>query len=805
MSQNQIRADTNVQVDKSTKLQPKDEPKSDDLKKQRQLRREKKKLLRLNKKKNKKQENLSVKNQNLNPEAKLSSILNQSKVNNKTIINHYKNLATKVSEDQVGAFVNEIKVQLLDENLNKELKNHLVNDLNRFVNILIVDQNNDNTDLLLMIIKFLALNSSFSSTWKDDDQLVKNIEPDTQACFQSTLAKTISVIIHSIVNKKKKKTIEMSKLDLLYQVMKHIYTFINNDDVKEDHPIKSDYNLIFKKISNSYKQIQLKEDDLNQQSILLAFFTFYVFLGLNVFIEQQWSVQVLDEINECFKRFSSNKQDKDDLYWADVFAEILVSLLLKPNSLKRTISDEVFALISKKVTKTGLEQLLTALISDNFEEEAEEHNDNDEFMDAQEDLDNEESEKESEDEETKSDDEANSDAENDDDENEDEENDLDIDENCVGQEFNLHEDDEEEKTKEKSEEDDDDETEDEDSEGESDTESIDDEFRLKLKNALGSAAVDEESEDEIVYDDDEMFKFDEAISKVFKEKRKIKNKTQELIEFKSRCFDLVQILIKESNLEFLIETAKTILQVLKSNNNSKSYDLIVKASATLKKYPSIDHELSENDKEVVGENLLNLIKKSLHLVKKLPEKVRSNLNCFIIWLIDLSKLANLTETDDLILNDFENKLKKASEVSLFVLLAERKKSLAESMLKRLVKIELDQTKLKNFELYSYFKLLTACYLNSTQAQLTTKSIALSLHKIVSKSVHLINLKKKQQKANFLVEELFRFLSVFMKSNSELIKKDADLVGKLRKLGNETKYFKMSKKLKQKFKSSLKAM
>ena len=477
------------QLDKSSKLKANDDqPKSDEVRKQRQLRKQKKKQDRLNKKK---PNQAAKQNLNLNTEQKLSSIFHQENENNKTIINHYKNLAAKVNGDSVNGFVKQIKELILDVHLDKELKNYLVNELYRYINISSSQQNNET---LMMLMKFIALNALFPA--RDDDNVVKNIEQDTISCFKNCFIKTVSLIVRNSSNKKKKE-IENAKLDQLYQITKYVYSLLNAEGAGEPDE-KENYNQIFKKISNAYKQVQLKEDK-REQSILAAFFLFYVFLGVNVFDED--CMQIVGEVNECFKRFSSHKPS-DDLHWADVFTDIILSLLATASSLKRSVCDEVFGLISKEITNAGLEQLMTALISDNVEISDDEQSDDDEeFIDAQEQLDDAEELDEEEEQDEESDDEEDNVEDQDAEQNEtkdeeDEINDLEVDENCEI---------EKELVVEESEDGSSDESDDDDLDGETDNESVDDEFRRKIKDALGKAAI-ESDEDEIIYDDEQMFK-----------------------------------------------------------------------------------------------------------------------------------------------------------------------------------------------------------------------------------------------------------------------------------------------------------
>ena len=422
---------------------------------------------------------------------------------------------------------------------------------------------------------------------------------------------------------------------------------------------------------------------------------------------------------------------------------------------------------------------MSALISDNIEddeemseedeldEELEEELSDEEFKDAKEELSEEEENEEINPE-----------------EEEEDNNDLDVDEDCT-KEF-VYESSEEEESNDESNE-------------ESDTESIDDEFRMKIKNALGNAAIEEE-EDEIVFDDEQMLKFDEAISNVFKEKKKLKSKKLELTEFKSRCFDLVQILLNNKEIEssFLIEIAKNTLELLSKKRASKSFDLIFKASATLKQYQTIEHSKQQSTDKHEAAN--ELLKKSLNLVSRLPEKVRNNLHCFIIWLLDFGGLKDDQVIHQLILKNFDKKLKKSPETALLTSLAERKKILAQIIFDRLIQIDL-KSKLSNSEYLNYFKLISACCLDQQ-----LKIDHSSLQKLLNNSLDLLgNIRKKEKKFRFLIEELIRFLTIFLKNHLDAVKSDDCLVRRLLELSNDDQKLRLSKKLRQKFKYTLKTI
>lgn len=69
------------------------------------------------------------------------------------------------------------------------------------------------------------------------------------------------------------------------------------------------------------------------------------------------------------------------------------------------------------------------------------------------------------------------------------------------------------------------EDEDDDDEGE-DNEEVDEELRLKIREALGNAAIngeEEDSDEEEFLDDDQMEAFDEKLAEIFRQRKEIKS------------------------------------------------------------------------------------------------------------------------------------------------------------------------------------------------------------------------------------------------------------------------------------------
>ena len=177
--------------------------------------------------------------------------------------------------------------------------------------------------------------------------------------------------------------------------------------------------------------------------------------------------------------------------------------------------------------------------------------------------------------------------------------------------------------------------------------------------------------------------------------------------------------------------------------------------------------------------------------------MRANLNCFIVWLLDRQPAAI-----EPILSDLDERLKTAPEVSLLIQLAERKKRLAELIFRRLIQIDLKK-KNKNAELQSYFKLMSACCLSAEQSVADASKETVT--RLLAGSLDILNAKRKDKRARVLVDELVRFLTLFIKHHVQLVKADGELLGRLTKLAEEQATLKLSKKLRQKWKATLKTV
>ncbi|KAJ3162784.1 hypothetical protein HDU86_003758 [Geranomyces michiganensis] len=254
-----------------------------------------------------------------------------------------------------------------------------------------------------------------------------------------------------------------------------------------------------------------------------AFELLFVHVLLQVYAEPEEAVGVLEEIENCYTLFFKPKEQKKKRKAADsdddndeehepieVLVDVLISFLAKPSAPLRTLSQEVFKVFCTQLTKKALDLIFDVLstkggvagASELFDVE-----DNDTAMDVD------------------------------------------------GEEGDEEEDDEGDEEEEDSEDDDSDDDDDDDEDANA---AMDEELRLKIKEAMGKAAVDDDgdSEEEDFVDDDEMGAFDDKLAEIFRQRKEIKaakkDLKQQVLHFKHRVVDLLEIFIRKASANPLI-------------------------------------------------------------------------------------------------------------------------------------------------------------------------------------------------------------------------------------------------------------
>ncbi|GJJ69193.1 DNA polymerase phi [Entomortierella parvispora] len=317
-----------------------------------------------------------------------------------------------------------------------------------------------------------------------------------------------------------------------------------------------------------------------------AFELLFVQMILQLNVEAEDSTNILGELHDCYdkvfaagskkangkKASSKDEEDEEELQPVEVIIDILLSFLIKPSALLRHVSEQVFVIFCDKMTKTGLELMLSTLqTKDNKDDMFGEEEDEDAEADAH----------------NQSDDDEDSDSEGDD-------------------SSDVEMDDVEEEEQE-----------------------VDAELRRKIAEALkvkDPKEDDAESSEEELLDDDQMTMFDEKLEEIFRQKKLAKSQQkdakQTLIHFKNKVLDLLELYIKKqpSNelvLEMIVPLLSLVLIPSASNKpvHDKVSSLLHTKLAKIKDYP----------RECDDEHVFEILSQVHELAKKSPDAKFSGL------------------------------------------------------------------------------------------------------------------------------------------------------------------------------------
>lgn len=274
-------------------------------------------------------------------------------------------------------------------------------------------------------------------------------------------------------------------------------------------------------LSRMHKLLKQKTKTPNEHSLTQGLAMLHAISIFQLYNEDPDAMEVLDDLAQYHERLKKGKHD-DTTGSSEFLVEILLSMVARPSSLMRQVSQQVFEAFTSQISAGGLELLTTPLASD------ESARGQKELFDTEEDgMDIEENESEDEDDvEEASDIEVASDVEF-------------VDLNDANSEDGSGEEDE-----------------DEEEDGEAkDQESRDfDELFSKIlkSHRLDKDADAESSASEGDMSDSEMMELDEKLAEVFKQrvkarpdsKRQKKDAKQSVVNFKHRILDLLDIFVK---------------------------------------------------------------------------------------------------------------------------------------------------------------------------------------------------------------------------------------------------------------------
>ncbi|CAH1232832.1 MYBBP1A [Branchiostoma lanceolatum] len=316
-------------------------------------------------------------------------------------------------------------------------------------------------------------------------------------------------------------------------------------------------------------------------------------LGIQMFTDAEQVEEVLSELQTCYEKATekrrkslkkeaccssgscgpttaSKKGEEDEPHWVEVVVEILLSLLSRPSHLLRTVVDNVFRVVCPQLTRKGL-QLIVDVLEAGSNDDEEGHVKVDDFDEDEDEEDEEEGDAEKK--ELKLNGDLGSEDESDSDDDEEEE-----------EEEEVHD--------------------------------VDEEFKAKIKEALGKAAVPHDDDDDDAsstasnqsdLSDSTMMKLDESLSKIFRTHEKSAKATKKeakrlMTDFKQRVTDLLDIFLrKQQSNPLVLELLEPLLRIVRDSlRKSEEHSLAEKVAGLyrnklckIKDYPVLEKPESE--------------------------------------------------------------------------------------------------------------------------------------------------------------------------------------------------------------------
>jgi hypothetical protein len=667
---------------RSDKYAPKPGPKAPEVfEKRRERRKQKSQQRKMQKasKKTAKQNRTNKGNEQVDAKAKLEQmddLLSNTSMMSKDQINELQKLIGQLNGEEIKMFCGKV-IRLISnaEIRNERVKVILIEKLGTALRSghVVSDQT-----LLLRGLKFLALNAFFAAGEKAKnvcffserarDMFRVNLHRSVVAMFKTRGSAHLTTEEDGNSEDASKKT-AYNHLVLLNQLIDYLSSLLF-DTNSHFVCLQKRAKRTFEKIVTSQRKLRTELREQKDQSIgnvLNAFVTFYDLLLLLTFEDVEAVKGTFEELEQCLIHVKRELLGSDETpsneaeetegeqpQWADVLSDIVISYLLKPSQLVRSAVISVFSLVKEHISNEAIEQICLALISDENEEEHQ-----DEEVKANETV---------EDEEQMSDMDADSVM----DEDEEEKVDGEEEEEAEDEEAEDEEDDE------------DDEDEDEDE----DMDEVDEEFRQKLKLALGKAALesgDEDEDDDVAkndeeeaaeedddemdnVDDEDMLKFDEALANVFRERKNSKKQSKNIshLEFKSRCLDLVEQLISRKSIPLsqLILLSEKLLEMNQKSLTNKTTDLVRRSSYVLCQISKVSKPTLDIKSDGF-ERIVKLFQTSIDLSNAVQDKgVQNHLYDFAIWCIASNSKLGLTNDWNQILNKLIERYFKSNNFKL---------------------------------------------------------------------------------------------------------------------------------------------
>ncbi|GKZ19883.1 DNA-directed DNA polymerase [Aspergillus brasiliensis] len=374
-----------------------------------------------------------------------------------------------------------------------------------------------------------------------DQSVTPPVAEQTQELFRSRINSCINSLIAT-----------QKYAGVPYVVVRHI-----RDAVKSEEHGKFIINMddtIQDAVKNAFKSLKkLASLEKGDKASIDAFKLLYSLTILQVYNGDADAASMLEELDFCYtKIFGDKKSKKEETSDAsDALVEILLSFASKQSQLFRRMSEQVFGAFADSITENGLESLTSILEAkeslagqqEMFDQQDDEGDEDMMDVDGEDDSDVEVVDA----------------AGSDDDDDDDEEEDDDEDESASGN-------DEEEAL-----------------------------FEAKLAEALGTHRADKDLNEEdsegsdADMNDDEMEEIDTQLVKVFKarrdalgQKKDKKDAKENMINFKNRVLDLLEIYVKKCHSKIL--ALDLLLPLLRLTRRSTVKQISNKAANVLREY-----------------------------------------------------------------------------------------------------------------------------------------------------------------------------------------------------------------------------
>ncbi|KAL6809444.1 DNA polymerase phi domain-containing protein [Trichoderma sp. SZMC 28013] len=295
-------------------------------------------------------------------------------------------------------------------------------------------------------------------------------------------------------------------------------------------------------LSRMHKLLKQKTKTDNDKTLTQGLAMLHAISIFQLYNQDPDAMEVLDDLAQFHERLQEGKLGEDDTGSSEFLVEILLSMVARPSSLMRQVSQQVFEAFTSQISAGGLE-LLTGPLGTNESTKGQKElfNTEDDGMD----IDGEDS---------------------DDDEDDDVEEisnvDIDSDVEFIGLADGEEADGDAEEDGEEDEEEDDEDSDDDDEEDEDNDEEADEkEGPIDLDELMGTIlkshrldkdADAESSEDEGDMSDSQMFALEDKLAEVFKQRAKArpdskkqkKDAKQSVVNFKHRILDFIDIYVR---------------------------------------------------------------------------------------------------------------------------------------------------------------------------------------------------------------------------------------------------------------------